>query len=248
MSSISEPVKHSPSVSILFHLLPGLILTLVFTVSAYIFRDLGIPAYFFLELSVLLFLLPYVVVFLRAKVKDEGVKNMLELFPYRQKLPWWEYLVWIIACMAIMILVFMTIGKVLDPLIKEYFFSRLPAYLDVTDIARNPTHYSQAWILTVWILGIFTTTLIGPFIEELYFRAYLFPRIKSRPILMILFGALLFSAYHLFSPWMLVTRFIALLPLYFIVWRRRNFWLGVYAHCLLNFFGDTISMIPLVFK
>lgn len=51
------------------------------------------------------------------------------------------------------------------------------------------------------------TGFIGPFIEELYFRGFLLPRMAWMKKWALLVEAFLFALYHIWSPWQLVTRF-----------------------------------------
>ncbi len=246
--STAEPTKHSLSTSIILHLLPGLATTVFFAFLAYVFRGRGIPAYFFLEVSFVAVTIPLFLLIMKLRAPTDGSATIAGLLAYRQKLPWYEYILWPLAGLTLIVLTFMTLGKIIDPIIKSSLFPWWPQWLNINDFAVNPGNYSKGWILAVWIIGIFVTTTGGPIAEELYFRGYLLPRIKGNPVTMILLGTILFALYHLFTPWMFATRVIALLPLYFIVWKRKSLALGIFAHCLLNLMGDTLSMIPLVFR
>jgi len=53
----------------------------------------------------------------------------------------------------------------------------------------------------------------------------------------------LFALYHLWSPWVLPGRVLALLPMTYTVWRRRNIYLGITVHCALNTIG-TVVVLP----
>lgn len=46
--------------------------------------------------------------------------------------------------------------------------------------------------------------------------------------------SLLFALYHVWSPWMVLARTLALLPLIYIVRLKRNIGLGMAAHWLIN--------------
>ena len=93
------------------------------------------------------------------------------------------------------------------------------------------------WQVALWSLGVFVVAgaifgaIVGPVVEELYFRGYLLPRMHGRaaPV----WHSLLFAAYHVFTPWMIVTRTIGLLPLVYAV-RTKNILVGIIAHVLVN--------------
>src|SRR6476659_10752231 len=79
------------------------------------------------------------------------------------------------------------------------------------------------------------TVIVAPVVEELYFRGYLLPRMPQRlrrwraPTHVVLF-----AAYHLWSPWLIPTRVLAILPLAYIAVRTRDVRLGVVTHVVLN--------------
>ena len=72
---------------------------------------------------------------------------------------------------------------------------------------------------------------LSPLVEELYFRGYLLPRMKGR--FATLFHSFLFAAQHVFTPWMIITRTLALLPLVFGV-KKKNIYIGIIVHILVN--------------
>jgi hypothetical protein len=43
----------------------------------------------------------------------------------------------------------------------------------------------------------------------------------------------LFAVYHFFTPWMIITRTLGMLPLAFAV-KRKNIWVSVIVHVLAN--------------
>ena len=76
--------------------------------------------------------------------------------------------------------------------------------------------------------------IVGPVVEELYFRGYLLPRIawlgRWAPVL----NTVLFSLYHFFTPWANVGRIVALLPMVYTAWWKRNIYLSMAVHVLWN--------------
>ena len=76
--------------------------------------------------------------------------------------------------------------------------------------------------------------LLGPVVEELYFRGHLLPRIdrfgRAAPVL----NAVLFSLYHFWTPWQNVGRILGLLPWIFTVWRKRSVALSMAVHISVN--------------
>jgi len=89
--------------------------------------------------------------------------------------------------------------------------------------------------------------ILGPVTEELYFRGYLLPRIPASRAWAPLFNVLLFSLYHFFSPWQNVTRIVALIPLVYAVAWKRNMYLSLITHVLLNTLG-MLSLLALAMR
>ena len=95
------------------------------------------------------------------------------------------------------------------------------------------------------ILNLVLNGIAGPVVEELYFRGYLLPRLSRLKGWAALMSVLLFSLYHFFTPWQNVIRIIALVPMVYAVWWKRNIYLGMIVHCVGNTFG-AIGMLALV--
>ena len=74
--------------------------------------------------------------------------------------------------------------------------------------------------------------------EELYFRGFLLLRLAWMKGWAPVAEAFLFTLYHFWSPWQLVTRFLAVLPLVYFVNRKRDIRIGIGAHWLLNMLGS----------
>ena len=95
--------------------------------------------------------------------------------------------------------------------------------------------YGHAALLVTAGLLLLGTVLVAPVVEELYFRGFLLPRMPARlgtwrvPV-----HVALFAGYHLWSPWLAPTRFLALLPLAYIALRTQDVRIGILAHIALN--------------
>ncbi|HEX9840115.1 MAG TPA: CPBP family glutamic-type intramembrane protease, partial [Anaerolineales bacterium] len=47
----------------------------------------------------------------------------------------------------------------------------------------------------------------------------------------------LFSLYHFWTPWQFFSRIVWLLPWGYVVWRKKNIYLMMIAHCASNILG-----------
>jgi uncharacterized protein len=92
------------------------------------------------------------------------------------------------------------------------------------------------WLLTFGAYLILNG-LAGPIVEELYFRGYLLPRLSRFGRKAPLLETLLFTVYHFWQPWLYPAILAAFAALVFPVYRTRNIYVGMWAHCLLNLSG-----------
>jgi membrane protease YdiL (CAAX protease family) len=89
--------------------------------------------------------------------------------------------------------------------------------------------------------------ILGPAIEELYFRGYLLPRISRLKGWAPLINAFFFAAYHFWSPWEVVTRTIAVFPVAYTAYKKKNIYIGMFSHIALNILSS-LSLLALIFK
>lgn len=240
--------RHSVFTTIVLHLLPGVLIAAIGGVAAYLLRDRGVPAYFVLEISVLVIMIPVMLGIMAVGRRAEGKERLTQMVmrPDR-RIKVWEYVVYPVIIVAFAAAVFTLIGDPVNAFFRNLLFPNLPAWADIGHVFERPEAYHSAWPVICWAVGAVLISLVGPIMEEFYFRGYLLPRIPGRPVAVIAAGVVLFATYHVFSIWMAPVRIIALIPLVFAVWKTRSVAIGIIAHCLLNLVGDTIGLIPVVF-
>ena len=73
-----------------------------------------------------------------------------------------------------------------------------------------------------------------PWVEELYFRGYLLPRISRYGVGAPLIGGLLFGLYHSWQPFGFVTVFLLGAALGYVVWWKRDLRLSISLHVFAN--------------
>lgn len=232
--------------SALLHILPGLLTTLFLVLFAFLFKDRSVPALFFLQLGVFFVMIPSTYLIARRYQKIESIPSLKELILPQSRVPWYEFVMWVMVIFAFAAFVLTMSGKSLSPTLKSALFGWLPSWLDISDILIRPAEYSSFWRITVWVLGLVATSIVGPIVEELYFRGFLLPRIRGKLLEPVLWGAVLFAIYHFFSLWLAPARIIALIPLVYITLKKRNIGIAIAAHCLLNIVGDSISSLSIL--
>ncbi|NLF03017.1 MAG: CPBP family intramembrane metalloprotease [Anaerolineales bacterium] len=120
----------------------------------------------------------------------------------------------------------------LDQAILKSFFNGLPDWFQINQFV--PANYSQPVLTVTFALFLILNGFVGPVVEELYFRGFLLPRIEYMKGWAPLVNVLLFSVYHFFSPWQNITRILAFVPLAYVVRWKKNIYVSMLAHVLLN--------------
>jgi hypothetical protein len=232
---------HSVWQSILLHLLPGILLLLFFILAVPIVKNLGLPIRFADMLGVLLVLIPFQlgVLFYEGK-KRNGRFSLRGVVVYRERIPLWQYFLWVpllVVWSSIWALLLSPFGGFL---IKTVF-SWLPAWFIYSD---NSGTSRIILVVMVTVYGI--ANVSAAIVEELYFRGYLMPRLSRLKGWAPLVNTVLFAFQHFLTPWQQPFIILGVLPQAYLVSKKRNIYLGILAHSILNLLS-TILLIMSVF-
>lgn len=223
--------KLSTTQSILLHLLPGILIECFYLLIRQPVINLGYPSVVALNLAFAFVLIPVELGYLFYQGKKKTGRFTLQgIISYRKSIPWWQYLVWVPIVFVAIGVVF-TLLKPVDIFLQTRLFSWMsePSYgLDGM--------YSRKILLVTYAIMFLVGAVLVPLVEELYFRGYLLPRVKGKYA--TLFHSFLFAAQHFFTPWMLITRALGLLPLLFGV-KKKNNQVGIIVHILC----DMVSVV-----
>lgn len=226
--------------AILFlHLFPGVIILLVSVILANPNWGLGLPAFLSLLLAILFGLIPVELGILYYIARKES-KKINEIVRFNTKMPLGKTLLWALPCF---IVAFMTFGFIKEWEHKLFadIFLWVPSWfrIDILDIGSG----SSLIIGLTVILNFILNGILGPYVEELYFRGYLLPRMSRLGKWAPFINTVLFSLYHFFTPWENITRIVAITPMSYVTWFNQNIRISIIVHCTLN----TMSAIMLVF-
>jgi membrane protease YdiL (CAAX protease family) len=173
--------------------------------------------------------------------KLNGIFSLKGIVLYREKMPWWQYIVFGFIALVWILIVFLGFGPQIMGFIETHLFSWIP---DWYWLSRGTFEQNAPSVeIMLWILGFILVAVCGPIIEELYFRGYLLPRLSRFGRWAPLINVFLFSLYHFWQPHFLVIGIISLLPLVYIVWWKRNIYLSIGLHCFINTLGWTMELI-----
>lgn len=236
-------VQHGLGTTVAYHLLPGVVILAGYVLVTPFLRQMGLPSAIGISLVVLLVLVPLElgILFWQGK-KLNGNFSLEGIVLNREKTPVTQFALWIFVALFAAVLCFALLGW-LDKFFLT-FFGWLPDWFFVNE---DMSVYSKTIQFISWLAIFLLTGIIGPYVEELYFRGFLLPRIAWMKGWAPLAEAFLFALYHFWSPWQLVTRTLAVLPLVYIVNRKRDLRIGVAAHWLLNTVGS-LELLVAVFR
>jgi membrane protease YdiL (CAAX protease family) len=234
--------QHSKSKSILYHLYPGIVITLFFVGTSPLLLRHGLPPQLTMLIAIALVVIPVILIHLYKAKSEEGVERIRDLIAFKEKLPRKRLVVYTLGLVVFAYLVY-GLTQPLNVLISAKLFSWLPEWYQVRDFEG----YSQRIVVITLLLNIILNGLLAPFLEEIYFRGYLLPRMEQWGKLAPVVSAILFSLYHFWQPQIYLTLFIALIPMIWLTWKTKSVKLAIYTHCGLNIVGALLSL-GLIFK
>lgn len=231
---------HSLALSTVLHLVPGiLIVTVYWYIGLPIAESIGYPSLFGLLIAGVFVLLPWeygILIYLGIRRNQKWSFDGVVLF--RNRL---SKLKLVVIVVGLFIWALAVVGGLsfIDSYIQEGLFYWVPDRFELNGF--NPTEYSITIFSVATIVNLLMLGIAVSFIEEIYFRGFLLPRMsrmgQSAPIV----NSVLFVLYHFWSPWQAVTRILFLFPLVWFVWRRRSIEVGIWTHCLLNSVGILLT-------
>ena len=225
--------------AIALHLLPGMAIMLTYVVLAWVLRPFSLPALLPFLFAIPITLVPVELGYLLYKGKQRNGRYSLEgIVQYRQPLTIGKFIGYTLLTSISMVALFLLLG-IADSLLLQHVFGWWPAWL-MPDYATLAQGSSMLLIVGI-ILTMLLANIVAPAIEELYFRGYLLPRMARYGRLGLLLNSTLFAVYHFWSPWNVISRAIAVLPLG-IAARKGNIYVPIVAHCLINTVGFLLTL------
>jgi hypothetical protein len=238
----ARPAPLSVPALLVLHLLPGGIATLVFVLLAGPIETAGYPplAAFLIAIGVGIVPFELGAVVLAGRQSDPR-GGILAAVPYRRPMRRRE---WLILAPGLLVAGVVGFGllALLEAPIRDALFGWLPDWFASPVPLESVEDYSSsAWIVTL-VAYLALNAMVGPVVEELYFRGYLLPRMSQFGRWAPLANVVLFSVYHFWSPWQLLSRLAGITPFAYAVWWKENVYLGIVVHVALN----TISVATVI--
>lgn len=237
----SESVpQHSFLKSVALHLLPAVFVFAFYILAAPFVIRLGFPPGLALLLGFLFIGTPIELGYLLyLGKKRNGTFSLRGIVLYREPMPIWQYFVFFLLLLAFGVLFLIS---PVTAFLAENVFWWLPNFL-LPDGSSSYPPFAPTAILITLILGFFFDGIVNPIIEELYFRGYLLPHIARFGWIAPLMNAFLFSLQHYWQPYNFPLIFIIQLAIVYVVWRKRNIYISMLAHCAGNSIGAALSLV-----
>lgn len=175
--SIEEASHNSPVTSLLLHLVPGVLATAGFLVLRPVVESAGFPPLLAFLLAILLLDLPFMLgVMLNEGKKSNGRFGLKGVVHYGHKLAWKTFaLIFVGAFVGVYLLVMLVTP--ISAFLEERFFTGLPAWLFLEERTQYEV-YAKNVLVAIFALQLVLTGVALPWVEELYFRGYLLPRLS----------------------------------------------------------------------
>ena len=217
--------------AVALHFAPGCALLLFYCLTAPLLQGVGLPPVWGLLLGTLLVLAPIELALVLRSRRRSGETRLLRQLGL-QGIRRGDIVPTVLAGALSLVLPALVLW--LEPIVHSRVFGWLPAWFGggVGDLS----FYSPAVAAVTAALWLGSLVLIGPAVEEIYFRGWLLPRLRGGTLTAAIVHAAMFSAYHLWQPYAVATVFVFILPVVVLVRRRGNPALGIVVHCTVNLF------------
>lgn len=236
---MKKPDKNLGLPSLLaLHFLPAVAIFGAYLAAAKLLASRGMPPGLVLNLTFLFIGIPSILLILRYRARVEtGSPRISGVIRFRRPLRVWIYL--------LLVPLFIVYAAFLSALLSAPL-----GFLQVTVDSLTPSWmvlpHSTATAaavpaIVVLVSAVLIDGLVNPIVEEIYFRGYLLPRLSPLGLWAPAVHGACFAMAHLWQPHNIPFLLLLVLPLYYVVWRFRNFYLAIFVHCLANLIGAVLS-------
>ncbi|MGD8404099.1 MAG: CPBP family intramembrane metalloprotease [Anaerolineales bacterium] len=225
--------QHTIGKSFLLHIAPGILVTVAFLVLKPMLDSTRFPPLLAFLLAILLIDIPFMLgVMLNEGRKLNGRYSLSGIVLYREKVSWKTFTLVFIVAFVVMYLLIM-LATLLSVMLAESAFSWLPKWFFLDDAAQY-AGYAKNILVLVFTLQLLITGIILPWVEELYFRGYLMPRISRYEKWAPLIGGFFFGLYHVWQFFGFVGVFLLGAGLGYVVWWKKDIRLSISLHVFAN--------------
>ena len=174
-----------------------------------------------------------------ASKKEYGTCSLKSALEGQEKLALWK--------IVLIAFVFLGVAGLLSafvaPLENQFLSKIRAAVLNNLPIGFDWTNYeyiksfSKPTLIFTCVYYCIFNVLIGPIIEELFFRGYLTSHYKKQGMFVPILITVLFSLYHFWLPFHNAFRILAFAPVAYVAYKKKNIYISIWFHCMCNLFS-----------
>ncbi len=241
------PIKQARKASVALHLIPGvLILVAYLLIAAPLVQALGYPPYLGWVVAMCLALAPVELgPLLYLSWKKNGKLSLRGVVHYTEKPLKTGALVGYVVILIIGLVIATALLTPVDTFVYNHLFSWIP-FESAGGAGGFLSGYARSTVIVTLVVSLIFTGVILPAIEELYFRGYLLPRLSRAGRWAPVLNMVLFSLYHLWTPWQFITRIGFFLPTVWVTWRKQDLRVSLWVHCLSNTIVQLLTLIAIL--
>ena len=228
--------QHSLPKSFMLHILPGALVTIAFVLLKPISDSIVYPPLLAFLLAILLIDIPVLlgIMFFEGR-KQNGKLSLQGVVLYREKIPWGTFALIFIGAFVGVYLLIMLVTPI-NAFLTERLFSGLPKWMFLEEQSQYLAYAKNVLVIT-FAFQLVLTGIVLPWIEELYFRGYLLPRISRYKWWAPVIGGFFFGLYHSWQPFGFLTVFVLGTALSYIVMWKHDIRLSIGLHVFANTFA-----------
>jgi membrane protease YdiL (CAAX protease family) len=228
--------------SFLLHVTPGVLVTVAFLLLKPLLDSSGYPPLLAFLLAVLLIDIPFMLgVMLNEGKKLNGRFSLEGVVLYREKVSW-KIFALVFAGAGVVVYLLVMVATPISAFLTESVFSGLPKWIFLEEQTQYEA-YAKNILVVVFTLQLIITGVVLPWVEELYFRGYLLPRITRYGRWAPLLGGLFFGLYHVWQMYGLPTVFLLGVAFGYVVWWKKDIRLSISMHVFANALGRLMFLM-----
>ena len=237
-----QNAQHTLVKSFLLHITPGILVTVVFFLLNSLLNSRGyLPLLAFL-LAILLIDIPFMLGVMLIEGKQLNGRYSLDgVVLYREKVSWKTFVLVFVGAFVVVYILAMLATPV-SAFFTESIFSGLPDWIFLEEQTQYEA-YAKNVLVVVFALQLVLPGIILPWVEELYFRGYLMPRISRYGKWAPLFGGFFFGLYHVWQLYGFPTVFLLGVALGYVVWWKKDIRLSIGLHVFANTLGRLMFLM-----
>lgn len=218
---------------LIYHFYIGVIVTLFYIGVSPIVIGWGYPGITVLLIAELIIIPPLAMIhFLAVGRKINQRFSLKNVIQFTDKIPLKSFIIWTVGGIIAVLIIYVSLYPV-GLMFRESVFYWLPEWYFNPSFGTDDMNL----IAMTFLAGIFIDGIVGPVTEELFFRGYLLPRMSYLKNWAPVVNGTLFGLYHFWQPHNMIAIIGVGIILSYVVWKKRNVYLGIAIHCTINIIG-----------